>query len=597
MDSKFLRYYFEKRLYLENPPLKMKDFIKFCNNRGINIKKSKLEEFEKRGLFYPIFRFKAVYNEVSNVYMVPSFDDYVNEDFMKLYDDYIHIPKDKDFLEFDNFYDKDIGICKIYSYYSSFQIYSLVFLLNNDKLIKDPIPAMDKFIDILIATQIYAPYGRSNMRNYSLKTNYEDFHKRLDEFDLEDTLKIIDADEDELYSVYAKICNELDKYLGSDYAIQLWKSVDWKKKDKCIGYTRLGIEYLQWAMMLKRCIEDYLGREIFDVDEVHGDWEKVKNVIPSDEKGATLRGYRNEVFTNKNTGEYEFNLKRRKSYYLANSLTLDYHPKILLFVEGKTEEIMIPKFFEFYGFNHKNLGIEIIDIGGILNFYSSKTFVNAPNNKPFKAVVNNFFNLINFNLKLWQAIPCFIGDRENDIINKLISGKMFDTKDLLNQIDLSDMDDSDRDFVANDDLNDNLVTGWSWIWDNDFEIDNFKPTEIQRAINDVCGTNISLEDVENIYDSYKNNEKKGIKDIDPKVKNHKIEINKKAFEYMKEDIEKSLNISINDRKIFSILDELIDMSILNHSPVNTSHALRNQKELSLCILKDYNIFKRDEDGI
>ena len=174
---------------------------------------------------------------------------------------------------------------------------------------------------------------------------------------------------------------------------------------------------------------------------------------------------------------------------------------------------------------------------------------------------------------------------------------MFDTKDLLNQIDLSDMDDSDRDFVANDDLNDNLVTGWSWIWDNDFEIDNFKPTEIQRAINDVCGTNISLEDVENIYDSCKNNEKKGIKDIDPKVKNHKIEINKKAFEYMKENIEKSLNISINDRKIFSILDELIDMSILNHSPVNTSHALRNQKELSLCILKDYNIFKRDEDGI
>lgn len=64
MDSKFLRYYFEKRLYLENPPLKMKDFIKFCNNRGINIKKSKLEEFEKRGLFYPIFRFKAVYNLV-----------------------------------------------------------------------------------------------------------------------------------------------------------------------------------------------------------------------------------------------------------------------------------------------------------------------------------------------------------------------------------------------------------------------------------------------------------------------------------------------------------------------------------------------------
>lgn len=250
-----------------------------------------------------------------------------------------------------------------------------------------------------------------------------------------------------------------------------------------------------------------------------------------------------------------------------------------------------------YGFNHKNLGIEIIDIGGILNFYSSKTFINAPNSKPFKAVVNNYFNLINFNLKLWQAIPCFIGDRENDIINKLISGKMFDTKDLLNQIDFSDMDNSDIEFVNNDELNDNLVTGWSWIWDYDFEIDNFNPTEIRRAINDVCGINISIEDVENIYDSCKNSEKKGINDIHPKVKDNKIEINKKAFEYMKEDYEKSLDSSISDRKIFSILDELIDMSILNHSPVNTAHALRNQKELNLCILKDYNIFKRDEDGI
>lgn len=253
MDSKFLRYYFEKKLYLENPPLKMREFIKFCNKRGINIRKGKLEEFEKRGLFYPLFRFKAIYNEVSNVYMAPSFDYYVNEDFIGLYDEYIHVPKDNGFVEFNKFYDKDIGACKIYSYYSSFQIYSLVFLLNNEKFIKDPIPAMDKFIDILIVTQIYAPYGRSNMRNYSLKTNYEDFHKRLGEFDLNEILNIIGADEDELFSVYAKICNELEKYLGSDDAIQLWKSVDWKKKDKCIGYTRLGIEYLQWAMMLKRC--------------------------------------------------------------------------------------------------------------------------------------------------------------------------------------------------------------------------------------------------------------------------------------------------------------------------------------------------------
>ena len=76
--------------------------------------------------------------------------------------------------------------------------------------------------------------------------------------------------------------------------IQLWKNISWSKKDDCIGNTRLGVEFLQWAMMLKRCIEDYLGREIFDVDEVDGDWEKVRDVIPSTINDRSLRGVRND---------------------------------------------------------------------------------------------------------------------------------------------------------------------------------------------------------------------------------------------------------------------------------------------------------------
>ncbi len=41
--------------------------------------------------------------------------------------------------------------------------------------------------------------------------------------------------------------------------------------------------------MLKRCIEEYLEREIFDVDETQGDWQKIKYDIPSKENGRTLR--------------------------------------------------------------------------------------------------------------------------------------------------------------------------------------------------------------------------------------------------------------------------------------------------------------------
>ena len=74
MNEKFLKYYFEKKLYLENPPLKMKDFIKYCEKRRVKINKKKLEKLEKESLFYPLFRHKATYNEVTNVYTAPSFD-------------------------------------------------------------------------------------------------------------------------------------------------------------------------------------------------------------------------------------------------------------------------------------------------------------------------------------------------------------------------------------------------------------------------------------------------------------------------------------------------------------------------------------------
>ena len=56
------------------------------------------------------------------------------------------------------------------------------------------------------------------------------------------------------------------------------------------------------------------------------------------------------------------------------------------------------------------------------------------NKKPDKSWVNNFRNLIHFNLDLWQAIPFFIGDRENRIVEKLEEGKLFDVEKIVQQL-------------------------------------------------------------------------------------------------------------------------------------------------------------------
>ena len=88
MDSMFLKYYIEKGLYLQNPPMNMKKFIDFCKNRGVKIDESKLEELEKKKMFYPIFRVSNIYNPITEQFDAPSFSewgcnhlvDYLNND-------------------------------------------------------------------------------------------------------------------------------------------------------------------------------------------------------------------------------------------------------------------------------------------------------------------------------------------------------------------------------------------------------------------------------------------------------------------------------------------------------------------------------------
>ncbi len=114
---------------------------------------------------------------------------------------------------------------------------------------------------------------------------------------------------------------------------------------------------------------------------------------------------------------------------------MDYHPRVIIFVEGDTEEIMIPKFFELYGYNFMDLGFEIFNIGGIANFNGAKLTFQNENKKYVKKVISNFKHLVNFNFELWQAIPFFIGDNENNIIENLKDGVIFDTKKLISGFD------------------------------------------------------------------------------------------------------------------------------------------------------------------
>ncbi len=595
LNSEFLKYYIETELYLQNSPMNMKKFIDFCKKRGIKIDDKKLEELEEKKLFYPIFRVTNIYNPISEQYVSPSFDEYSHEELLGyLENGNIYTPEDKWFCKFKEFYDSETHSLKTYSYYSAFQIWPLIEILSDERILEYKQYYFENFVNLLIAIQIYSPYGRSNLRTINLKTEIDVFYKKLEEFDLDEALEVINLGHDELYKSYCVVCRKLRDLLGSDDIIQLWKNIAWSKKDKCIGHTRLGIEYLQWAMMLKRCIEDDLAHETFDVDEVDGNWEKVRDKLPSNETGRTQRGVRNNWYTNKLNDEYEFRLNRKKLYYLANSLTLDYHPRVIIFVEGDTEEIMIPKFFELYGYNFRDLGFEIVNIGGIANFNGTKLTFQNENKKYVKKVISNFKHLVNFNFDLWQAIPFFIGDNENSIIENLKEGVIFDTKKLISGFDNRPAKEVIPELIDEyGEINESLIETWTHIWKYDFELDNFTSLELKNAINEVCSTDFSLNDIQEILDSCKGGKKIGIKSLGDEVEENKISINLKAFDNLVKYYDDTKDSEIFKKSIFKVIERLLDINATNHQPIDTQHALRNREELNKSILLGRDIFLRD----
>ena len=110
--------------------MNMRDFIRFCKKRDINITKSFLEDLEKKGLFYPIFRIKLNYENLEGFYppgsyIVPFLEFSYNQN-------NVFLPQEKEFVPFSEYYNKEIDEYTVHSYYSSYQIYLLDNILNKE---------------------------------------------------------------------------------------------------------------------------------------------------------------------------------------------------------------------------------------------------------------------------------------------------------------------------------------------------------------------------------------------------------------------------------------------------------------------------------
>lgn len=423
--------------------------------------------------------------------------------------------------------------------------------------------------------QVYYPYAHSNGKTITISGYIEEWQEKRKKFKLEEVLrrnKCTIEDFVKQYKCFADIANEI---LGKDVHgfIQLIKSISWNRKANLKGQIRLGVECLQLALMLKYVIEEHLKREILDIDEMSNISENdILTFIPDkmDQYGRLLRASRNQRYTDSKDKINYYNFRNKRLYYLLNSFDLDYQPRVILFVEGDTEEYIIPRFFEWYkGTHNENFAIQIINIKGITKFFGEKISIKDPqNNKYRKILASNFINFVSYNLNQWQMIPFVLGDNEGDIQHLLNTGMAINFEEKIYSF-------------PND---------WKYIWGvnnnnkpllgKDFELTNFSNEELSTVLSNILPKKITEKDIEQLRSTGK-----GINAIDSKIDDNKLKIAEKLLAYIIQKYDRTEDQSILERPIFEVFNMILELAALNHLPVDKVIENENKKYILSILTK------------
>lgn len=431
--------------------------------------------------------------------------------------------------------------------------------------LKEDCKKFDKFLKFLLSVQsIYFPYAKSGGGTIQIRGDDKKWYAAKLNFKLELVLNKIGLQIEDIVKWYKIFSDKAQNLLGikRDDWVQLWKNIAWNEKDKLEGNVRLGVEYLQWAVMLKRVIEEHLQRDILDIDEmsnISADGILKFNPQQMNQCGVFLRATRNKRYSDNEKSYYHDRYKRL--FYLANDFGLDYQPRVVVFVEGKTEETVFPEIFEWCkGDKSENIGVEFISIEGISQFFGQKIVIKNSSNKYQKGFISNLNHLISYNLNKWQIIPFFVGDNESNINYILQNGVSVS----FNQ--------KQYPFPKN----------WQFIWGvtngnnsfrgKDFEMSNFNDEEIAGVLSVILSKTIKPSDVQ-----VKRNQDQGIKQIDKGSDDCKIYIARKLIGNLFNQCEQAKENSLLERPIFKVIDKITNLAVLNHPPVDRQIELENRK--------------------
>ncbi len=356
-----LKLLIDSESFSQNFPIELRDFIGYCKDRDINVNEEILEYLEEKRLFFPIFRTSERFIEDT-------------KKLKKLYSEgLLKEPKNEFFVSWDEFYifNKKYGIkeLSIYSYYSKYQIFHLIRILdfitlkfslkddddiflrdkkfrekNIDKILTQFVESQCQFCFFINYIQNkYLPFSKDsryimliniNLKELMALTSLIDISKVSEKFSI-DILKSIRMN----FSIDGSKINPLKNWY------HLVKYISYEKKMKLKGKALLAQDYYLVSDMLRLLIEDLTGEEQYEtysvLDETKGDWMhriygKKINYKDIDVLKIILTDYR-----------------------------INPEPDLLLIVEGHSEEAAIPIILNAYNETLEEYRIELYNAEGV----------------------------------------------------------------------------------------------------------------------------------------------------------------------------------------------------------------------------------------
>jgi hypothetical protein len=572
----------------QNPPLDSKDFIKYCEKLGIEVTVQELQLYKKAGLIKPVasttrgtlyssFQFYAVDRAKSYA----SFEIDRAKTRTKTTGVKVFARGGKVYLKADLHLEIEIaeseslptsggGEHRTLDHAKALQQRFRDIVSGKElkeRLTTDPLD-FNRFLEFLLAVEdVYIPYFRSGGDTVQVRgSDLSTWQRKKDALDLNKLLSDESFDAQQLAAWYKRFSGIAEDVLSKDSDwLQLWENIEWGKKEKLIGEVRRGVEYLQWALMLKRMLEEYLGREVLGVDEVSNiGAEDILKLDPPklDQRHLLMRAYRNNAYSDGDKNYYNIHFKRLQ--YLANDFGLNYQPKVFVFVEGQTEEHILPIIFmDMFGKQPESVGIEFRNLKGVTQLFSPTLNPKDDDGKYVKVVVSNFKHMLSYNLEKWQTIPFLVCDDENKILTQLT------THDCLS-------------FGGGDYK---LPEGWYALWgreagsivpSKDFELANYTNKELIQAATELDGTiKIPEQDVEQLR---QNN--LGLKQLPQPygvaVDGLKISLADRLYSNLKAEYARTKDEALLERPVFKVLQRINRTAVLSYAPSDTKQEQANK---------------------